>query len=396
MSRSVSIFSVVVVMTVTVLATVAVAFAQTEDDSSEVGPAGDHKITICHKNHVTISVDTHAWPAHQKHGDTMLQNGETELPNGDTELENGETELETPEGACSEEALPEDEGALPEEPSEGATPTLTTDASNSGTTEDPAATLPNGTISDVATLDVPDGTDGDIVFKLYGPFTTAPTAATAATDCVADNLVDNPSYTSTVAVDDHTAGDTYTSATYTPAEPGIYQWTASFTPDSGQGDPTGEIGCGEAAEQSVVDGEATPTTVTEQNVTLAGEIGEEANLADPATDTSNIEGTNQNDNTTLGTDSDDHLFGDTSANVLLSRRGHDFVDGGQGPDRMVGGAQGDRINAADGKPGNDVINGGIGTDYCVGDVGDTFKNCDGNVFKVPVPSKSAAPAEAGN
>ena len=131
-------------------------------------------------------------------------------------------------------------------------------------------------------------------------------------------------------------------------------------------------------------------------MTLAGEIGEAANLADPATDTSNIEGTNQNDNTTLGTDSADHLFGDSSANVLLSRRGHDFVDGGQGPDRMVGGAQGDRINAADGIPANDVINGGIGTDYCVGDVGDKFKNCDGNVFKVPVPSESAAPAEAGN
>jgi hypothetical protein len=384
MSRSVSILSVVVVMTVTVLATVAVAFAVPNE-----GERGQPKVTLCHNGHF-ITVATPAMQAHLNHGDprpensaTEPENGATELENGATELENGDTELENPEDDC------ETAGAPPEEPSEDAT--LTTEATDT-------ATLPGGTISDVATLgtDVPDGTDGDIEFKLYGPFTTAPTAATAATDCVAANLVDNPSYTSTVAVDDHTAGDTYTSATYTPAEPGIYQWTATFTPDSGQGDPTGEIGCGEAVEQSVVDGEATSTTATEQNVTLTGEIGEDANLADPAADTTNIEGTNQNDNTTLGTDSADHLFGDSSANVLLSRHGHDFVDGGQGPDRMVGGAQGDRINAADGKPGNDVINGGIGTDYCVGDVGDKFKNCDGNVFEVPVPSESAAPAEAGN
>ena len=41
-----------------------------------------------------------------------------------------------------------------------------------------------------------------------------------------------------------------------------------------------------------------------------------------------------------------------------------------------------------------MINGGIGTDFCLGDVGDDFKNCDGNVFKVPVPPQSAALAEA--
>jgi hypothetical protein len=63
---------------------------------------------------------------------------------------------------------------------------------------------------------------------------------------------------------------------------------------------------------------------------------------------------------------------------------------------MVGGKQGDHINGADGKPGNDVINGGIGTDYCVGDKGDDFRNCDGNVVKVPAPFESAAPVEAGN
>ena len=37
----------------------------------------DHKVTICHHTGsesnptVTITVDTHAWPAHEKHGDTL-------------------------------------------------------------------------------------------------------------------------------------------------------------------------------------------------------------------------------------------------------------------------------------------------------------------------------------
>src|SRR5918993_2976613 len=123
MSRNVSILSVVVVMTVTVLATVAVAFAVPGEGSN-----GQAKVPICHKGH-EITVAAPAVQAHINHGDPRP-------PNGDTELENGDTELENPEGACSVGALPEDEGALPEEPSEDAT--LTTDASD--------ATLPDGTI----------------------------------------------------------------------------------------------------------------------------------------------------------------------------------------------------------------------------------------------------------
>jgi Ca2+-binding RTX toxin-like protein len=360
MSRRVSIFSVVVVMTVTVLATVAVALAQEEplDEPQNEGGGGhgQEKVSICHKGH-TITVGAPAVAAHRAHGDTE-------------------------EGACGDVPL----APGTPEPPEGTT--LTTEATPTPT---------DGMISDTATLgtDVPDGTDGDIEFKLYGPFTTAPTAETAETDCVAAKLVDNPPYTSTVAVDDHAEGDTYPSATYTPTDPGIYQWTATFTPDAGQGDPTGEIGCGETAEQSVVSG-ATGTTATEQNMTLAGEIGDAANLADPATDTTNIEGTTQNGNITLGTDSeDDVLYGNASANKLLGGHGNDYLDGGKDQDRMVGGKGADRINGAEGKPG-DVINGGIGIDHCVGDVGDVIRNCDGNVVKVPLPSEAAAPAEARN
>jgi hypothetical protein len=225
MSRNVSIFSVAVVMTFTVLATVAVAFAAQGE-----GGNGQHKITICHKGHV-ITVANPAWPAHDRHGDTIIQ----ENPE-DTSIQ------ENPDDACG------NEGAPPEEP-----PTLTTDASNNP--PDSPATLPTGTISDTATLDVPDGATGTIEFKLYGPFTTAPTA----TDCVAANLETeyDTDGAATVQVVNHNvtgAGNTsnpYTSPSFTPTQTGIYQWTATFTPDSG--DPSGEIGCGEATEQSVVD-----------------------------------------------------------------------------------------------------------------------------------------------
>jgi Ca2+-binding RTX toxin-like protein len=172
------------------------------------------------------------------------------------------------------------------------------------------------------------------------------------------------------------------------------------------GDETGA--CNSAQASTTLTGGTTmmtvPTTVPESTTTvpestttvMEEEIGEDAKSADPATDTTNIEGANQNDNITLGTDSeDDVLYGDSSANRLLGRHGNDYLDGDQGRDRMVGGKQGDYINGADGKPG-DVINGGIGTDNCVGDVGDEIKNCDGNVVTVPLPSEAAAPAEARN
>jgi hypothetical protein len=382
MSRSASIFSVVVVMTVTVLATVAVAFAVPGEGSN-----GQAKVPICHKPGTpaekTLYLPESALRGHLGHGDTMPENSATEPENGDTELENGDTELENPEDAC------ETAGAPPEAPFEDAT--LTTDASD--------ATLPDGTISDVATLDVPDGTTGTIEFKLYGPFTTL--AEITPDSCVDEDdpgpppVEANLLFTDTEAVptdeDDPDGSGQYTSDPFTPTAPGFYQWVATFTSDT-EGVDSSSSPCGDTTEQSLVT-DATSTTATEQNnMTLAGEISEDANLADPATDTTDIEGTNQGVNTSAGTDNeDDDLYGDASANILLGRHGNDYLEGGQGPDRMVGGKQGDFVNGADGKPANDVINGGIGTDYCVGDVRDEFRNCDGNVAKVPVPPQSAAP-----
>jgi Ca2+-binding RTX toxin-like protein len=363
MSRSVSIFSVVVVMTVTVLATVVVAFAQEEpleepENEGGGGPVG--KVSLCHKaeehNAHTITVGAPAVPAHLAHGDT--------------------------EGACEEEPL--SPGAP--EPPKGAT--LTTDASNNGTDTDPAQTL-GGSISDTATLSgaTSDAT-GTITFSAYGPFdpATDPTTDVCDETTLAYESPDPVDIGSPDASGNYIVSSddpAVTTDDFVPTQAGRYQWVASYSGDASNEAVLSE--CNAEGEQSVVNGEAT-TTGTEQNMTLAGEIGEAANFADSATDTTNIEGTTQNGNTTLGTDSvDDVLYGDASANKLLGRHGNDYLDGGKGRDRMVGGKQSDHINGADGKPG-DVINGGIGTDYCVGDVGDAIKNCDGNVLNVPIPS----------
>ena len=107
----------------------------------------------------------------------------------------------------------------------------------------------------------------------------------------ADMLVSTYTSTKDVPDDATPAGsNTYTSDPYTPTEPGIYQWTATFTPDSGQGDPSGEIGCGETVEQSVVNGGAPTTTTlttdasnngTEEDPaqTLGGSISDTATLS---------------------------------------------------------------------------------------------------------------------
>ena len=73
MSRNVSIFSVVVVMLVTVLATVAVALAQ-EEPQDEGGGGPVEKVTLCHNldhNPHLITVGKPAEAAHLAHGDSL-------------------------------------------------------------------------------------------------------------------------------------------------------------------------------------------------------------------------------------------------------------------------------------------------------------------------------------
>ena len=65
-SRSVSILSVMVMMTVAVMVTVTAAFATPDE-----GGKGQTKVTICHKDKNTITVGAPAQAAHERHGDTL-------------------------------------------------------------------------------------------------------------------------------------------------------------------------------------------------------------------------------------------------------------------------------------------------------------------------------------
>ena len=115
MIRNVSIFSVMAMMMVTVLATAAVAFATPTE-----GGNGQAKVDVCHNGHM-ITVGQPAVAAHERHGD-------------DPEL------CGTPDGT---------------------TPVLTTQATTSVTLSNP--------ISDTATLSGGDNPTGTITFNVYGP-----------------------------------------------------------------------------------------------------------------------------------------------------------------------------------------------------------------------------------
>ena len=87
---------------------------------------------------------------------------------------------------------------------------------------------------------------GDVEFKLYGPFTSAP----GASDCTAAKLIAAAS--STVAATrstDTTA--TATSASYTPTAVGLYQWTARYLGNA-QNNATDVSACGDTTEQVTV------------------------------------------------------------------------------------------------------------------------------------------------
>ena len=90
------------------------------------------------------------------------------------------------------------------------------------------------------------------------------------------------------------------------------------------------------------------------------------------------------------------LYGNSAANVLRGGPKANFLQGGRGPDRMFGYVGRDYIDGVDGIGGNDELDGGWGVDHCVGDEGDTFVNCDGNVVEVPVPPGTSGLETAGH
>jgi hypothetical protein len=77
------------------------------------------------------------------------------------------------------------------------------------------------------------------------------------------------------------------------------------------------------------------------------------------------------------------LYGDSAANRLRGTTRADFLQSGRGPDIVFGNVGNDYIDGVDGISGNDLIDGGRGIDHCVGDEGDTFRYCEGNVVEVP-------------
>ena len=83
------------------------------------------------------------------------------------------------------------------------------------------------------------------------------------------------------------------------------------------------------------------------------------------------------------------LYGDSAANTLRGTLHADFLQSGRGPDVMFGGVGNDFIDGVDGISGNDELDGGRGKDNCVGDEGDTFRYCDGNVVEVPSGTQAA-------
>jgi hypothetical protein len=229
-SRNVSILGAMVMMIVSVMLTATVAFAIPNE-----GGNGQAKVTLCHKGMNTITVGAPAQAAHERHGDTL--------------------------GACEET------------PPEGTTPELTTMATASATLGDP--------ISDTATLSgaTSDAT-GKVTFKLYGPFT----GEDASTDTCVDpdpannvegNLVTTIEVTS-LGSPDASGNYVVSSGEYTPTTAGRYQWVVFYGGDANNGEASSE--CRAANEASEVT-EPTPTSTTEQNLTVAGWDGRAAKHA---------------------------------------------------------------------------------------------------------------------
>jgi hypothetical protein len=222
LNRNISILSVMVMMTVAVMATVTVAFATPNE-----GGNGQPRVEVCHKGQI-ITVAQPAVAAHERHGDTL--------------------------GPCSD-------GETPEPPPDVTTPELTTVATAPATAP---ATL-GDPISDTATLSgaTSDAT-GTMTFKLYGPFTDPdPSTDTCVDPDPANNVAGN--LVTTIQVDslgspDASGNYVVLSGDYTPTTVGRFQWVVSYSGDAKNGEVSSE--CKALDEASVVT-ESTSTSTTE-------------------------------------------------------------------------------------------------------------------------------------
>jgi hypothetical protein len=143
------------------------------------------------------------------------------------------------------------------------TPELTTVATD--------ATL-GGLINDTATLiGATSDATGTMTFKLYGPFTDAdPSTDTCVDPDPANNVAGNLVTTiegKELGSPDASGNYVVSSGDYQPATVGRYQWVVSYSGDAKNGAVLSE--CKAPDEASVVT-QATATSTTEQNLTVAG------------------------------------------------------------------------------------------------------------------------------
>ena len=199
----------------------------------------------------------------------------------------------------------------------GADPTLTTTAT--------ATAEVGGSISDTAVLAGGVDPTGSITFNLYGP-----ADATCAGPAV---------FTSTKPV---TGNGSYTSDSFTPAAPGTYLWTASYSGDGNNVAATSP--CNAAGESSVV---STATTTIATSATASVTVG------NPISDTATVTGVNPTGTVTFNVyGPDDPTCGGapvfTAANVTLTAgtaASGDFTPTTAGTYRWVASYSGDANNA---------------------------------------------------
>lgn len=119
---------------------------------------------------------------------------------------------------------------------------------------------PPATFKDTATISngyFPEGgiAPGDVEFKLYGPFSSAP----GAESCTSDKLIAPASQTVAATRSTNTTATAET-APFTPDKVGLYQWTAKYLGNA-QNNATETSACGDTTEQVTVQ-PATPTIAT--------------------------------------------------------------------------------------------------------------------------------------
>jgi hypothetical protein len=116
-------------------------------------------------------------------------------------------------------------------------------------------------VTDTVTV-APGTATGTVTFKLYGP-------STSTTPSCSDDLV----FTSPAET---LSGGKATSPGFAPTEPGIYYWTASYTPASGSVFASSSSGCGVANESVIITAPPPPppppTTTTTTTVASAGGV----------------------------------------------------------------------------------------------------------------------------